>query len=790
MPDWTGAGAGSLFSTINPFPLGANVTYESVRNADLSTLKSTVTSLGNLTAKLGELEQDAAAMNRMAQGSLWAGINATVSKAHVGRTAGKFTHAHTQAESLHTILNTLLADLQASQGTLLQLEQNSEADGIRISPDGTISSSEPPHLTFQQASINNLFLAEEQVPPETLQAMQDASGRINQAIEEAAESDRIAARALAEIMEESNGKFTATDLNSLEDARTSQSAQDAEAVVALADKEEKTAGDWRMMGDYFALHADDPEFATYVIDTIGMESYLALVQEMEHSTTELASANVDIDDIKAGMANTLNTAMSPSVDITTHPPGSETYQSWLRTEEGRAYERRLNALNEIGAERIYNPPSWVDAVQDARIGYDVFLDLMENAGAPLNNVFYHDVLSGMIAAEKTHPHLFNREPYPPLDGEWNPDNDVTDRMLGIGSRHNPDAVTYFFDPEVQDTEGMDNLDYFIGTGSGTRNDRAMMHEVSEFRMLSPDYHDQPGLAAALETASTGIPPGHIPGEDYPGQTATNTRIAEEVWNTFGNDPSRLVEGGRYSSMNAALGHIAADYLPDIYQSLHGTDIAPGRDPRAGFDSVVTEGLLRQLGKDSEAYSSITAANQAHMAVAVDKVVATEGISQEMRRTMLEDVSYPTGMVSGIMTDARASAMYQEQLAADASHNEIVNGLHTWTDRALNVAIYEIFSEQSGFASLADAIKGDFTDQIFGIAEADNSATAEEYASHDYATSRSASMDNASAAVKSAVERYSLDLTDEEIAFLTNGATGATEEGYRAGATGKYEPSES
>ncbi|MFI9464740.1 hypothetical protein [Streptomyces xiamenensis] len=747
MPDWTGAGAGSLFSTINPFPLGANVTYESVRNADLSTLSGAVDSLSALTAKLTELEQDAEAMDGMAHGSLWAGLNATASRAHIRRTAGKFTHARTQAEALHSILDDLLTDLRSGQDGLLRLEANSEAEGFRISPEGVITSAQPPHLRLDQlnAGIGTGGIGEpdpEGVSPETQQAMWHAHSRINEIIQQAGESDGIAARALTDILAEGDGRFSHTDLTGIDDARENQVQQDAEAVAVLAGKENKTAADWRMMGDYFALHADDPEFANHVIDTVGMGNYLALVQDLDRFEAELTAANVDVDAIRTGLGNTLNTAMQPPIDISTHPPGSPAYSDWLLTPEGQLYEERLNELNSLGPETQERHSWWTSRRVEEKTGYDLLLDLMESADEPMNDIFYYDMLDGMTAAEKMNPAIWVGDRYPGTESGWDPQNNGTDRLLGLGARHNVEATTMFFDPDMND-----NLEYFTGNGE---EGRRLIFSDPPHVFGDHNYNEAPGLNSALETAATGRPLGGTAGTNYEGHSEANIRIAEQVWNSYAEDPARS-RGGLYTpDLRPMLGTVAADYMSDISYAASGISEKDGQSREAMFDRANSGSLLWEVGKDPDSYQKISVANQALLYSEMDALVAANADdADEITREAMRAANR-TGHVAGIMTDARATARYDDQIAIDAEHNASIGDVHQAVGFFMGGAVYGSISN-GGMASMTDAVLGNMTDALFDQFYMDNSVTAEDQATKTYNTSRVAAGDSAAAAATAALE---------------------------------------
>ncbi|WP_259453599.1 hypothetical protein [Streptomyces ginkgonis] len=776
-----GSGADSLFHSLSPFS-GAHVTYESVRNVDLRALNSAVSSLDTLVGKLATMDEDARNMDRMAWASEWRGENAGASKPVVEQTANKFIAAHEQAQALHSILQSLLGDLHECQEALGRYEQNAAHWGAHLSTDGTIRTAEPPYTTLAQARVMGLMPFGEAVPPETLESMNVLEHEIVRVIERAAESDRVAARELSTLMSRSGGQFSTPRSPTMRDAADAQALEDARRVVDLGNKGEKTASDWRRMGEHFALHADDPLFAQYVIDNLGMEAYLALGQELDHAATELASASVDVDSIRTGMGNTFVTAMQPPGTMETHPPGSPAYNAWLRTYEGQAYQRRLDGLNAVGLESPSANGPWGTVLGDTRTGYDIALDLLEAADLPMDDQFFYQLTSDLIEVEQEHPGVWDRQRYSD-DPIRDVRNDAVDRLLGIGVENNPAAVTAFFDPDGNGTGenhvSNNHLDYFIGEGEDSRKPpRVLFEYTSAFGYSSPG---SPGLAAALETAATGLTPGSQPGADYTGHSPANARIAEQVWNTFAADPSRVAADSAFEYLAPTLGHIGADYMSDIYLAVNGIDTGTA-EHRPEFSPLRSERLLREIAMNTEANTSLTAANQANLQLTIDQVILAQEGGVPGMRSSIEDVSRPSGFISGVMAEARASEIYQSQMESDASHNAVVDTINTWTDRALNVAIYQVLKDYPGLASISDAVKGDATEVIFDFFREDNSEDAESEAIDELEESLTAHSNIARDAVKSAILNHDLNLTETEANSLANGAAERVDTGYRLGNT--------
>jgi hypothetical protein len=79
---------------------------DALRHGDLSKLSEAVTDWQQMTKKLAELQKDAESnLKAKADTARWAGVNATVSREFITKTAAEFADAHTQADSITKILS-------------------------------------------------------------------------------------------------------------------------------------------------------------------------------------------------------------------------------------------------------------------------------------------------------------------------------------------------------------------------------------------------------------------------------------------------------------------------------------------------------------------------------------------------------------------------------------------------------------------------------------------------------------------------------------------------------------
>ncbi|MDX5568804.1 hypothetical protein PYK79_43505 [Streptomyces sp. ID05-04B] len=79
---------------------------DALRHGDLAKLGEAVTDGQQMTKKLADLQKDAETnLKAKADTARWAGVNATVSREFITKTAAEFADAHTQADSIAKILS-------------------------------------------------------------------------------------------------------------------------------------------------------------------------------------------------------------------------------------------------------------------------------------------------------------------------------------------------------------------------------------------------------------------------------------------------------------------------------------------------------------------------------------------------------------------------------------------------------------------------------------------------------------------------------------------------------------
>jgi hypothetical protein len=589
---------------------------------------------------------------------------------------------------------------------------------------------------------------------------------------------------------------------------------DANEFIRLSEQEELSEEDLRRMNQLLGEWDESNEFAAYLIDEMGMEEYLRLSQRFDQIDT-LANSGDDnsmFTSLDTRMGNILTCAFQIPGDMDTDIKSTE-YQLWLTSDpDGQRYQQRLDALRAIGSETL-NEPDLNDVMlggqPDPRLGYDVVFDLLDSADTqvPMSEPFFDQTMNHLIEMERANPDIWTSDRFPVdqfilnEDGDrvpnpeygWGPENDATDRLLGLAANSNPDAVEAFFDPNLTN-----NLHYFIGAPENAPYGDGTTRYVTygDFTRMGPTITSPggyPGLNAALEAAATGHAPGTSPQQGDLPPSDTNARIAEQAWNTFADEyetastpdevqHSRLVEDGIFESLRPAMGQIAAAYIPSVQGSIRGEPIEPPGHPYPTFTSGGnrTAMLLYELGKDRQTYQAVTAANNAYTYVTVDHAVNGDWDSEmtepDDRVQRAADIS---GAVAGIMTDAQVNSDYADQLEEDEAHNASREEAKMWTD--ISTATITGLIPHAGAAAAFGFGSSTLSNSIFSMFEADNSTAAFQQANRNYNESLTAHRDGvAIAAAMEAVGSEPSNFTADEIADIREGARNGAWDGFDRG----------
>ncbi|MFD7782166.1 hypothetical protein ACFV4Q_03575 [Streptomyces nojiriensis] len=439
---------------------------DALRFADFSKLSTAVADWTAMATKLWELESDARGdLGGKAAKADWAGVNATVTREFIGKTAKEFADAATEATSIGNILRDThgeLVDYKTRLNVAISraLEKNltvvGTGDGgftvtMNIHPDRAAKGHTVPEHTEAEAT-----------------AFRDEVQRI---LEGATESDSTAAQALTMLVGQTPYGFS--DAAYYDRDRAADALKDADRIAKLlkAKGDDMSPEEFDKLGADLAKYKDDRLFQEKLATTIGPRGLLdfwADLADPSDGGTLQRSRHDQFGDFQRNLSLTLAGATQSD------SPAMRTWE---------------NDMVKLGEERFQTRGSQV-------YGYQVMSNLMR--GGDWDNRFLNDYGNALVATEKKMklPANYWNGGIPPVPrmnfiGEDFGRDPMTGFMTGLAA--SPHAATEFFNT----TQPTDNAQYVLG-------DRQTFDDTPLDNKDGNSAREATG--AALVSAATGVNP--------------------------------------------------------------------------------------------------------------------------------------------------------------------------------------------------------------------------------------------------------------------------------------------
>ncbi|MFE5558285.1 hypothetical protein [Streptomyces sp. NPDC056544] len=439
---------------------------DALRFADFSKLSTAVADWTAMATKLWELESDARGdLGGKAAKADWAGVNATVTREFIGKTAKEFADAATEATSIGNILRDTHGELVDYKSRLNEaisraLEKNltvvGTGDGgftvtMNIHPDRAAKGHTVPEHTEADAT-----------------AFRDEVQRILQG---ATESDSTAAQALTTLVSQTPYGFS--DAAYYDRDRAADAMKDADRIAKLlkAKGDDMSPEEFDKLNSDLAKYKDDRLFQETLATTIGPRGLLDFWADLADPSDGGAlqrSRHDQFGDFQRNLSLTLSGATQSD------SPAMRTWE---------------NDMVRLGEERIQTRGSQV-------YGYQVMSNLMRSGD--WDNRFLNDYGNALVATEKKMklPGNYWRGGVPPVPkvnfiGEDFGRDPMTGFMTGLAA--SPHAATEFFNA----TQPTDNAQYVLG-------DRQTFDDTPLDNKDGNSAREATG--AALVSAATGVNP--------------------------------------------------------------------------------------------------------------------------------------------------------------------------------------------------------------------------------------------------------------------------------------------
>ncbi|WP_166026345.1 hypothetical protein [Streptomyces chilikensis] len=621
--------------------MGDKLTAGELSNLRLGTLKAAVDDWKTMLHRLqlladgGEGGVNATDLAARAEAADWKGVNATVSRAFVTRTADQFGDAAAQAKSVLGILRDVHARLGKHQTELRDLTEELLQRKMMVEPSGTVSyvgpsspvvdTGEPP----QVPNSEDIALAQQ---------------RVDHILHSAAEVDRIAARALRALTA-APYDFTDGGAKNLAEADRQQGAADAAKWV----KEIKAGGveSWseEKIARFNAMleyQRDNPGFTEHFATGLGAEGTLQFWRELAAPST--GSRDGESAKLLAQVQENLSLSLASATHVDS--PAMDAWKKDLIAAGGKSFP--LGGTGPVPLETALTATN--------PTGFQIMSSLMHEGR--FESKFLRDYGTALITSEREGgldpdqrwidtASLDYPEPKAPR-----PNDPLVGYLEALG--HNPEASLGFFQGSTgKGDDKLDNFEYLMGDGTDSRE------WIKTFDRKHIGYDS---LGHALESATLGygydeseprIPPLDTAAQREAREGRLN--LLQQVMATY---PSAdAVE--KHDGIADSLGRIAAGHIDSLNYSMANFGGAGDFADRDGFFRAEQNGLrdlgegyatnfLRAVAADEDAHGSLAATQQIYGV----SLMASQGDNH----TAVVNAGMHSVMMHGMFDGARAEAI--------------------------------------------------------------------------------------------------------------------------------------
>ncbi|MFI0981995.1 hypothetical protein ACH4SP_33930 [Streptomyces sp. NPDC021093] len=229
--------------------------FEALYGGNFSALSKNLGDWAKVVSALKTLETQARDdMEAKATKANWAGVNATVSRKFITKTAGEFTDAHTQAKSIHSILRDTHDELVGYRDELKELIQRNAAKNLTVRGTGgggfTVSMNIHPDRAAKGTKVAD----------HSQQDVDHLRDDVQRILNRATESDASAARVLRALVDQAEFGFSGTSYTDRDTG--AEALKKADEVAALIKKkgDDLTGEEFDRVNSTLRNFRDDPLF--------------------------------------------------------------------------------------------------------------------------------------------------------------------------------------------------------------------------------------------------------------------------------------------------------------------------------------------------------------------------------------------------------------------------------------------------------------------------------------------------------------------------------------------------
>ncbi|MFI5902182.1 hypothetical protein [Streptomyces cyaneofuscatus] len=750
---------------------------DALRFANFATLDEAVSDWGLLVRHLVDLKKQAQdGLRKAANTADWAGMNAQVTKEFVGKTAGEFSDAHTQANTIHKILSDTRDELRQYKKDLEGAISRGQRKNLTVTNTGdggfTVTMNIHPDRAAKGTSVPEHSESDVTALRDEVQAI----------LQKATESDNSASKVLTAIADQATMGFS--DANYKDRDSAAEAVQAAEDLAKIAAKKPKdlTPADIDKINDGLSTYKDDPLFAERFATQLGPQKTLEFWQGINDPAVNhnVGRERLDkLDDLQRNLGLTLATAtQSDSADMT----------SW---------KGNMIKLGDQPIGRDGGGPMGFQVMSNLMRTGDYDDQFLKSYGTKLMET-ERKLTGNGEHANMAWQHL-GIDPWLNRIGDDSGDDPLTGYLKGLSN--SPDAATDFFNEEYvskddspfeRDTDGNGKK------GNVPLSNFQYLFEEREWPQESnlkgdDDNTGRNNLALALEAATTGHPAGELPTPDTPAHNEGQTKLFESIVASVAEDNERLT---KHNYMSDSIGQITSEYLPDINRAM--TNDSDGETDRlfpvAGSSATLNHrdvnALLLTVGQNPEGYAAVEVANKLYMANLMDyhmnpDLPADKVYSKDPEFAILE-IANGSGEVSGTLAMGRQEAVAGDAEEADKKYEQSVaqwkNAISGGIGTGIGVGTSFVASPVGGAVAggLAETASSMVLESFFKDAEGKAKDDAGPVMGEQWESGVDKNSEYTEKAVEAAAKAHGRD--DLMDASVDEKARAATQDGFRAAGT--------
>ncbi|MEU9438779.1 hypothetical protein [Streptomyces sp. NPDC048252] len=637
---------------------------DALRYGDFSKLGEAVTDWEQMTKKLADLQKDAESnLKAKADTARWAGVNATVSREFITKTAAEFADAHTQADSITKILSDTRGELISFRSQLNTAITRGAQQSLTVIDTGegtfTVTGNTRPDWASDPSGKTG---ATDQ------KAVDDLRDEIQGILTKATQSDNSAAKVLRLLVDQAKYGFADASYANRDEAAKAVAAAEKLAKMAK-NPADMSLDDIKDFNRTMETYSGDSLFAEQFATRLGAKGTLQF-------WTEMTSAHAGARDSELETMKSLQNNLSLTL-ATASFSDSEAMQHWKQNliAERNTNFRATDSFSPIGA-----------------LGSQVISSLMRQG--QYDTEFLDDYRKTLFKADKgageSNTDALWVKGYDALDLVFG-DGNGRDPLEGLfeGLSHNPEAATHAF-------ESKSDLDHMLGSTVYTDRGESLGH--------------------ALEAAVTGVAIG-----DYssaaPPHSAAQVQIMANVMNAVAQPGggSNLVSKG----LGESFGNMAASYMPEISRAFAGPNAAvflTNSDLPKGLETTDVTRFLSAVSLDPEGRAGIIVGESVYTSGLLDAHLSDPSLFDGPRDKVLENIGRNAGIIEGIVGHSMADESVQSAVDGENDYNEALQKkgdfVKTWIATGLGYGSVSLFP---GSHAAAGAAVGGFAGGVVGLA---------------------------------------------------------------------------